>query len=467
MSGGLTSASFGTMRRGCLRCCAVSVLAVIAVGTTTPTHAAPPAETGVIAERPPVMITERQPHHAVRMLGALQERIAHGDEAAVPLQQAVVLEITQELKSYPPEVWTSVRNRQALIKFALSGGDPTLLQLVLSRKLFAEGEVVIAQAALAYALGNRSVTLRLLDKVDVYDLPPSLAGHLALVKAIVVANTDLARVVRLCDDARLLSPGTLVEETALRLAIEATITQGDQAKFEAIALRYFRRFPRSPFLSAVIRPVARAIAEGGYSERPEGARWVHAIVQYLDPNKLVVFYTAVAEASLQSSRLATTIHAARMAQKYARKGSTEESWALAYEGSALVIGADRKQGLARLAAAQSIGGNTAVRELIDAARSVATLIEQPPPILPATEAALAAAPAPAMVAPLRAGLPAEGPSPAIAPAPAGAAVPTLAASPTPLRAPTPAPSSAGGTPAAVNALARIAQVDKLLKDIDE
>jgi chemotaxis protein MotC len=465
MRGGWTSTGVHAGRRGLLWGLAVSVLAAIAVGGATPTRAAPPAETSVIAERPPVMITERQPHHAVRMLGALQERIAHGDEAAVPLQQAIVLEIAQELTTFPPEVWTSVRNRQALIKFALSGGDPTLLQMVLSRKLFAEGEVAVAQAALAYAQGNRSVTLRLLDKVDVYELPPSLAGHVALVKAIVVANTDLARVVRLCDDARLLSPGTLVEETALRLAIEATITQGDQAKFEAIALRYFRRFPRSPFLSAVVRPVARAIAEGGYSERPDGARWVHAVVQYLDPNKLVVFYTALAEAGLRSSRLATTIHAARMAQKYARKGSADESWALAYEGSALVIGSDRAQGLARLAAAQSIGGNTSVQELIDAARSVAKLIELPPAMLPATEAALAAVPAPAETAPLRAGLPAENPRPATAPESAGAAVPTLAASPIPT--PTPAPSSAGGTPAAVNALARIAHVDKLLKDTDE
>ena len=151
-------------------------------------------------------------------------------------RSAVVLEIAQELKAFPFEVWKSVRNRQALIKYALSGGDPDLLQMVLARKLFAEDELALAQGALAYAAGNRSVVLRLLDKVDVYELPPSLAGHVALVKAIVVANTDLAKVVRLCDDARLLSPGTLVEETALRLAIEATITQGDQAKFEMIAL---------------------------------------------------------------------------------------------------------------------------------------------------------------------------------------------------------------------------------------
>lgn len=433
------------------------VLAVaIVVGVATPVSAAEPArpahstQPGVIAERPPVIVTERQPHHAVRMLSALQERIAHGEEAAVALQNAVVIEIANELKTYPPDVWKDVRNRQALIKFALSGGDPGRLRMVLGQKLFTENELPLAQAAYAYAEGNRSVVLRLLDKVDVYELPPSLAGHVALVKAIVVGNTDLARVVRLCDDARLLSPGTLVEETALRLAIEATITQGDHAKFEALTLRYFRRFPRSPFLAAVIKPVALTIADSGYSEREGGARWIGAVVQYLDPNKLVAFYTALADAGLRHSKLATTVHAARMAQKYVRKGSTEEAWALAYEGGALVIGGDRAEGLARLAAAESISANPSVQELIAAARAVVKLIIAQPAMLPPVEAPIAAAPPPASDAmPPRAGLPPEDPEPA------------------PAQTPAPAPKMEGGTPAAVHALARIAQVDKLLKDIDE
>lgn len=434
---------------------AVAIAAGVAapVSAAEPTHPVHPVQPGVIAERPAVVVTERQPHHAVRMLGALQERIAHGEEAAVALQKAVVIEIANELKTYAPDVWKNARNRQALIKFALSGGDPEPLRMVLGRKLFTESELPLAQAAYAYAEGNRSVVLRLLDKVDVYELPPSLAGHVALVKAIVVGNTDLARVVRLCDDARLLSPGTLVEETALRLAIEATITQGNHAKFEALTLRYFRRFPRSPFLTAVIKPVASTIADAGYSEREDGRRWVGAVVQYLDPNKLVAFYTALADAGLRHSKLATTVHAARMAQKYVRKGSLEEAWALAYEGGALVIGSDRAQGLARLAAAESISANPSVQELIAGARAVVKLIIAQPAMLPPVEAPTAVAPIPASsdAMPPRAGLPAEDPEPVPAHAPA----------------PTPAAKMEGGTPAAVNALARIAQVDKLLKDIDE
>lgn len=432
----------------------VLVAFAMAAVVAGPAVAAPPAEETREAESMAAQINARQPHHAVRTLGALQERVAQGEEAALALQRAVVQDIADELKAFPPEVWQSVRNRQALIKFALSGGDPEQLRVVLSRRLFTAPELPLAEAALAYAEGQRSVALRLLDKVDIYELPPSLAGHVALVKAMVIANGDLARVIGLTDDARLLSPGTLVEETALRLAIEAAISQGNRAKFEAMALRYFRRFPRSPYLAAVIRPVAAAIAEGGYSERPDGVKWVHSVVLYLDPNKLVQFYSALADAGLRSAKLVTTINAARMAQKYVRPGSPEQAWALAYEGAALVVGPHGKEGLSRLAAAETIGVGAAVGDLIASARAMAKIIQAPPIALPAS-----AAPAVPLAA-------AEAPRPPVQPVPRAGDAPRAAAS-TPSSAPAATPSLPGREPAAIRTLARIAQVDKLLKETEE
>jgi chemotaxis protein MotC len=221
-------------------------------------RAAPPAAVAAGSPRPAATVSARQPFQAVRTLSALQERMAQGDETAFAMQKDVVREIADELKKFPPTVWSEQRNRRALIKYALSGGDPELLREVLGQKLFGADELPLAEGALAYAEGQRSVALRHLEKVDVFALPPSLAGHVALVTAIVVANTDLARVVRLADEARLLSPGTLVEETALRLGMEGAITRGDRPKFEMLASRYFRRFPRSPYLGAIIRPVGPA-----------------------------------------------------------------------------------------------------------------------------------------------------------------------------------------------------------------
>jgi chemotaxis protein MotC len=345
------------------------------------TAAAQPVHAGNTKDRPSFG-TERQPHHAVRALATLQERIAHGDTAAVSSQRALVADIAAEFRAFPLEVWRNIRNRQALIKYALSGGDPETLHKVLAQKLFEEPELPLAQAALAYAEGQRAAAMRLLGTIDVAELPPTLAGHVALVKAIIIANNDLDQVIRHTDDARLLSPGTLVEETALRLAIEAAITQRNRSKFEATAQRYLRRFPRSPYLTTIIPPVAIAMTEGDYMERADGAKWAHGAVQFLAPNRLVQFYAIVAEAGLRRSKLATTGHAARMIRKYAREGSPELAIALAYEGAATVVGPESVSGLALLDAAEAAGVPAPIGALITKARAMAKLIQAPPaPVL--------------------------------------------------------------------------------------
>ncbi len=365
--GGRTPAAFAFLML--MVCLAASVKAE---GTS------PPAGGSSAAERSFAVGAVRQPFHAVRTLSVLQERVAQGDETAFAMQREVVQEIAAELKAFSPTVWRSQRNREALIKYALSGGDPEQLRVVLTQKYFEAAEMPLAEGSLAYAEGQRTQALRHLEKVDVFALPPSLAGHVALVKALVLANTDLARVIVLADEARLLSPGTLVEETALRLAMEGAAARADRAKFEALASRYFRRFPRSPYLSAVIRPVAKAMVEQDYGEKPESARWVQGVVHYLDPQKLVQFYAAFAEIGLRAGKLATTVNAARMARKYARQSSPEYAWTQAYEGAALAIGLAPEEGLALLNSAEAVGVPQSVGELIAGARAISHLIRSPP-----------------------------------------------------------------------------------------
>lgn len=413
-----------------------ALAALLALALACPVAAQPVAVSGGGGERSFAADAVRQPFHAVRTLSVLQERIAQGDETAFAMQKEVVEEIADELKSFSPAVWREPRNRQALIKYALSGGNPEQLRAVYAQKLFTDAERPLAEGALAYAEGQRSLALRNLERVDVFALPPSLAGHVALVKALVLANTDLARVIRLSDEARLLSPGTLVEETALRLAMEGAIAQANRAKFEALASRYFRRFPRSPYLGAVLRPVATAMVDNGYGEDAQGVKWMHSVVHYLDPQKLVQFYAALAEIGLRDAKLATTVNATRMARKYARAGSPEHAWAQAYEGAALVVGPDAAEGLALLNAAEAAGVPPAIGEMIAGARALSHLIRSPPPTLPKQEIE----------------------------APAAASRKPAAATASDKSA---APASADGYPAAAKVHARIAQIDKMLKDIDQ
>ena len=170
----------------------------------------------------------------------------------------------------------------------------------------------------------------------------------------------------------------------------------------------------------------------GYGEKPESARWVHGVVHYLDPHKLVQFYAALAEIGLRQGKLATTVNATRMARKYARQGSPEYAWTQAYEGAALAVGLAPEEGLALLNAAETAGVPQSVGELIAGARAISYLIRSPPQS--------------------QAQSPPDGSKPAL----------TTVAAGDKTKKP-----EADRNPTATKVQARIAQIDKMLKDIDE
>jgi len=317
-----------------------------------------------------------QPLYIVRQLSVIQERIAYGDPQAFKQREAVAEDIARRLKAHPMEVWEDARNRQALIKFALSGGDPELLRAVAERRMFPEPEIPLAHGTLAYAEHYGKTALQLLKKVDIAELSPSLAGHVVLVKAILMADSDLVETIRLCAQARHLSPGTLVEETALRMGIEAATVLRDKAAFEIAVSRYFRRFNNSVYVSAVIPMAASFIASVDYAAKPEGKKWVQRTIGYLPASRLEQFYSTAAETGIKLGKLATVIHAANKVAENAK--SAVPTNLKAFEGAATVLGRDPRRGMALLAEAEADGVPAPVKELIDAARVVAEIVQAPP-----------------------------------------------------------------------------------------
>ena len=65
---------------------------------------------------------------------------------------------------------------------------------------------------------------------------------------------------RYLDDARLLSPGTIVEEAALRRQIALLAAAGKADRYEMLATQYLRRFPRSVYAGGFRQQFAVAIA---------------------------------------------------------------------------------------------------------------------------------------------------------------------------------------------------------------
>lgn len=188
-----------------------------------------------------------QPYQIVRTLQSLQNEAAAGSKAAHAAQARLLLDVEQPLLQQPPEIWADPRNTRAVVQYVLSGGQPTVL-----RELLARGEPAglpqgLAEGALAYVTGDSAKAHTLLLPLDPATLHETLAGHLALIQASLIMRSDQKRALELLDQARLLAPGSLVEEGALRRAVFIAAEINELDRLEKATAQYIRRFDRSVY----------------------------------------------------------------------------------------------------------------------------------------------------------------------------------------------------------------------------
>jgi chemotaxis protein MotC len=189
------------------------------------------------------------PYQMVRSLQALQDRIAAGDHAALPMQNKLLELIDGRLREAADEEFSEKRNVRAALVYGMSGGNPATLARILNRQPVTDEDRKLGRGVLAYLAGNPEQAQAALGDVDPRTLAPELGAFLALVKGSVSATGNEEAALALFDYARLLGPGTLVEEAALRrsLAIEASL--GKPERFFLASRQYVVRFLRSPYAS--------------------------------------------------------------------------------------------------------------------------------------------------------------------------------------------------------------------------
>lgn len=324
----------------------------------------------------PVVADRNSPAMLMRALARLQEQIARGDKAAFQRQASVIADIASTLRAADAALWQQPRNRMALIGFVVRGGPPDILRSIAEQGVFQEPEVALAEGVLAYAEGHFAEARVILDGIDAPALEPALSGAVALVKAVLHARDDRASVLALCDAAILASPGTLSEEAALRIAIEVSANGSDAAKFRSYALRYLRRFSRSPFLSVAMPRIAAFIAAGDRLSDSNEAAALTEITGRLDETQRSQLFSEVARAALWLGKPETALVAARLARAGAI-GDAVKASLTNYEGAALIALGRVDEGRAMLdgLGAEQLGGVD--QRLRTAAGIVAGLVHAP------------------------------------------------------------------------------------------
>ena len=204
---------------------------------------------GVIAGGGAHAQTALQPYQMVRSLQLIQDRLADGDHAALPMQRKILQMTDAKLRGSDPSEFDDKRNFRALLVYAMSGGNPSTLGLVMSRLKLDEADAKLGAALLDYLNGRPGDAARGLAEFDPKTQPPDIAAPLALVRGAVTALDKPADSFVFLDYARLAAPGTLVEEAALRRTIALSIKSEDASRFLRAGEQYTRRFLRSPYAS--------------------------------------------------------------------------------------------------------------------------------------------------------------------------------------------------------------------------
>lgn len=319
------------------------------------------------------------PFELARTLQTLQAQLAGGNATAAAAQRGLLGVMEKAFLAADRSVWEDNRNARALVTFTLSGGSPKVLQTLIADRTRLGVAPDLAAGALAYIENREDDARKLLMPFDARSLPPTLAGQVALVQAGLIAREDINRAIRLLDIARLLMPGTLVEEASLRREVFLVGQTGNLDRFEFLSRQYLRRFGTSIYAEDFRQRFATAVARLSLDDAPDRFPRLEAILKSSDPENQRALFLQMAQAAAVHGRIATARSAARDAAELAPIGSGDAMRAALYDAAAAVadddIGAVQAQlhGINRRQLGRRDG------DLLQAAMAVADAVGAVPP----------------------------------------------------------------------------------------
>ncbi|WP_457107849.1 chemotaxis protein [Methylobacterium sp. P5_C11] len=273
----------------------------------------------------------------VRTLQLLQDRVAAGSLVAHESQPLLIARINADLLNATPDAWSDRRNLRAAVVFALSGGGPAILRHLTARDGLAEPEASLARGALAYIEGREAEAKRLLGEIDTTSLPPTLAGAIGLTQASLALTENPVRAVDLLDQVRLLLPGTLAEEGALRREIFTLGQTGDLTKFEALAIQYLRRYPHSVYAGNFRQRLGFQLTQFDVGQDPARFATMNRILNELGSDSRRDLYLLMARTAIRQGRTGATLLAADRALALCAPGSREAHQARLYRAAAEIV----------------------------------------------------------------------------------------------------------------------------------
>lgn len=189
------------------------------------------------------------PYKMIRSLQFVQDTVVLGDHSAMEMQRFLLTTIDERLRTAESSIFDDPRNVDAALVYAMSGGNPDTLEFLIRKDVDGHFDSRLTDALRNYLSGTGSQSVKSLAEIFPEYKRSRVGPYLALISANSVLRKDPALALSYFDWARLVAPGTIVEEAALRRSIYIASQAGWVDRSMAYANRYARRYLRSPYAS--------------------------------------------------------------------------------------------------------------------------------------------------------------------------------------------------------------------------
>ena len=263
-------------------------------------------------------------------LRRIQVQIAQGDRAAYAAQLNQLKIIGAAIATARPETWKDPRQADSLVIYILSGGSLADIAPLLKGDAIVESERTLAQGALAYVTNHEADAASLLGKGDLNALDTRMAGEVAFARSVLETRRDPKAAVAFLDRARLLEPGGLVEEAALRREIALLAEAKDAPRVAMLTRQYATRFAQSLYAADFFHDLAVSIARLGLADDRANYDLLSRAVAALAPDIRRGFLLTLAKSAVVNTRFDAAAAAATEALQGAGADSPEANRARHY-----------------------------------------------------------------------------------------------------------------------------------------
>ena len=231
------------------------------------------------------------PYKMLQSLQFVQDSVVKGDHSAAEMQRFMLETIDQRLRAATSATFSDLRNVDAALIYAMSGGNPQTLEYLVARDVDGNFDSRVSDVLRKYLNGQGTLVAKSLgDMVKEYR-SSRIAPYLALVAGNVTVPRDPLAALKFYDWARLLSPGTIVEEAALRRSLSVAVDADMVPKAFGYAQQYARRFLHSPYATQYADLLVRLTVKH-YDEIGDGD--LTAVLDYMDNDRRREVYLRIA-----------------------------------------------------------------------------------------------------------------------------------------------------------------------------